>query len=189
MQVDNEILSQLNSGDLVITPFDQQYLGPSSYDISIGNRYYTPNITHSTDYYNTWNSNQELWWGPVSAPFTDKRIHGLEPYQEHIILPPKGVRLATSREEVQIPDYLSALCIPRSSIYRLGLQLDTTYVDPGYKGRLTFVIHNPLNCNLVLPVGTRIAQLVFLRSEVESTNPYQGKYTSDSPLPKLESDI
>jgi len=74
------------------------------------------------------------------------------------VIQPKHFILATTREYIKLPDYLTAFVEGRSSLGRLGLFIENAgWVDAGFP-------------------GMRICQLVFAKMEEPAEKPYRGKY-------------
>lgn len=84
--------------------------------------------------------------------------------------------LATTKENVTIPDNAVAFVQGRSSIGRIGLTVQNAgYVDPGFKGQITLELVNESDVPINLIIGYPVAQLVFMDCD-EVEEPYHGKY-------------
>jgi dUTP pyrophosphatase len=83
-----------------------------------------------------------------------------------------GIRYA---ERVAIPTDCGGLCLPRSSLLRMGLTVPTAVWDAGYSGRGEglVIVGNPHGVRL--QHGARVAQLVVFRLTA-STTAYAGQY-------------
>lgn len=86
----------------------------------------------------------------------------LEHKQFFDLLPKESV-VASTLEEVTIPDDLMAVLYPRSSVNRKGLGVDLSgVVDAGYEGRLLIPITNNTESQVIrIYPGERFCQLVF----------------------------
>lgn len=94
---------------------------------------------------------------------------------EKIILRPNEFVLVETMEKVNMPNNLSAIVLPRSSLFRCGVSLHTAVVDPGYIGTLTFGMKNLSNFPFEIEIGSKIGQIVF--EEVKgNAKLYNGKY-------------
>ena len=94
---------------------------------------------------------------------------------EKIILRPNEFVLVETMEKVNMPNNLSAIVLPRSSLFRCGVSLHTAVVDPGYIGTLTFGMKNLSNFPFEIEIGSKIGQIVF--EEVKGNiKLYNGKY-------------
>jgi dCTP deaminase len=104
----------------------------------------------------------------------DQAVH-LEPGQFH---------LASSMEHFEMPNDVIAQVCDKSSWARRGLAVQNTIIEPGWQGYLTIELtyhRTPTYPNeyiptLWLPQGTPIAQIVFMRMEAPTEQPYAGKY-------------
>ncbi len=91
------------------------------------------------------------------------------------ILKPNEFVLIETIEKVNMPNNLSAIILPRSSLFRCGVSLHTAVVDPGFKGTLTFGMKNLGEFPFEIEIGARIGQIVF--KEVKgNVKLYDGKY-------------
>lgn len=88
----------------------------------------------------------------------------------------QGVYKVRYCEIVEIPLDVVALCFPRSSLLRMGVDLRCTVWDPGYKGRGEglLIVHNPYGVRL--EVKARVAQLVFIKLVERPERGYTGVY-------------
>ncbi len=78
-------------------------------------------------------------------------------------LEPNSYMLASTCEEVTIPENCCAIILSRSSLARLGIILPLScYANPGYKGFLPIIIFNASPCNVKIPPYMRIAQALIM---------------------------
>jgi dCTP deaminase len=69
-------------------------------------------------------------------------------------------------EILNIPNGIVGILVGRSSVGRLGIQVEQGgFIDSGYKGPVTFTIHNQTRMIISLYAKMRIAQIYFIRSE------------------------
>lgn len=99
----------------------------------------------------------------------------IEPIDGWWMLKPGGYRIRFD-DVVEVPEDAIGLCFPRSSLLRMGVTLHCAVWDPGYKGRgqAFMVVHNPHG--IKLEVGSRVAQIVFIRLEETPGILYRGTY-------------
>lgn len=91
---------------------------------------------------------------------------------------PNEFILASTNEYIIIPNDMAAYVEGRSSIGRLGLQVQNAgFIDPGFEGQITLELKNQSNMELMIPSGLRICQLVYVQLTSVVNNPYRGKYT------------
>tara|TARA_Y100001973_G_scaffold101968_1_gene166088 strand:+ start:505 stop:1023 length:519 start_codon:yes stop_codon:yes gene_type:complete len=96
---------------------------------------------------------------------------------EDFLLEPSKFVLASTQEKVSIPPHLAAFVAGRSSVGRLGLQIQNAgFVDSGFKGQITLELYNQADRPILLKTGVRICQLVFFKLDEETSEPYSGKY-------------
>ncbi|GMV98994.1 MAG: dCTP deaminase [Candidatus Hydrogenedentota bacterium] len=155
---DRRIKELLASGDLVIDPLDDMQIGPASVDLRLGGTFLTPRAT--TGMFS------------MAEPIEYERVEG-----EHFVVPAHGFVLATTREVIKLPDYLTAFVEGRSSVGRLGLFIQNAgWVDPGFHGAITLELFNANTAPMRISAGRRICQLVIAQSDGPVDRPYQGKY-------------
>ncbi len=164
---DGSILELIKKGELIIEPFDESLLGPSSLDLRLGNEFLV---------------------------FDRTRIDAIDPHKpidkftkrieigdnEYFVIHPGEFVLATTREYIKLPNYLAARIEGRSSLARLGLIIHSTggFVDAGFEGQLTLEMSNLNIVPVKLIPGMRIAQIAFLMQDKASIKPYGERKTS-----------
>ncbi len=96
-----------------------------------------------------------------------------------------GPYLVTFNEVVNLPNHIMALGLPRSTLLRSGVTVNTAVWDAGYSGRsqAMLMVANPFGFRLEF--GARIMQLVFLPLAKPVTEGYQGTYQGEN-LPTVE---
>ena len=96
-----------------------------------------------------------------------------------VIMEPGEFLLASTQEDIKVPEDCAAFVVGRSSIGRIGVQVQNAgFVDPGFEGEITLELQNQSNRKIRLCAGTRICQLVFFDLTKASETPYKGKYQS-----------
>lgn len=96
---------------------------------------------------------------------------------ESITVPAHTFVLATTREFVKIPPFLTAAVEGRSSIGRLGLFIQNAgWIDPGFEGTITLELYNANALPIRIDAGRRLCQLVFYAMDQEVEKLYSGKY-------------
>ena len=90
-----------------------------------------------------------------------------------------GIYLITYNEIVHLPENITALAAPRSSLLRCGATIETAVWDAGYSGRSQslLVIYNPQGIRLQR--NARIVQLIFFKL-TQKTGGYRGKYQGEN---------
>lgn len=82
---------------------------------------------------------------------------------ETCIVPPGGYVLGHTIETFDLPRDVLALCLGKSSYARVGLIVNTTPIEPGWRGQVTLEIANATPLPARIYAGEGIAQLLFLR--------------------------
>ena len=128
----------------------------------------------------------DLYIGPASIDLTlsnDIRVFNDRGETEHIkctkevVIKPKEFLLASTNEYVEIPNNMAGIVMGRSSIARLGVQVECAgFIDSGFKGKITLEVFNQTDLLRYLPVNGRVCQLVMFKLDQECENPYRGKY-------------
>jgi dCTP deaminase len=162
---DRTIREQLASGRLVIDPFDEALLQPSSVDVRVADQF---RVFHNS-----------------RRPFIDVREPSDDLTEvvdvadgERFILHPGEFVLGSTVERVALPDDLVARLEGKSSLGRLGLLIHSTagYVDPGFDGTITLELSNVAKLPISIHPGMAIGQISFLRMTTPVDAPYRGKY-------------
>ncbi len=181
---DKKIMEQMERGNIVIEPFEPRQLGTNSYDVRLGPYYYIPNHNMVTVNFTEEGDASEFWLGPYFAEDGIIRIR------------PGDTILAHTEEVVGGRNGFTTSMRARSSIGRSCLSVCKCagVGDVGYISKWTMEITNHSHAMAIVPVGLRVAQILFY--EVGPTRKtYAGKYGQESTpwspldmLPKLYKD-
>jgi len=161
---DRDIRAALESGRVVIRPYDPQDLQPSSVDL------------HLDRSFRVFRNNRYAFIDPrTSQPGLTEllTVEGDEPF----ILHPGEFVLGQTVEWVELPDDIVARLEGRSSLGRLGLLIHSTagYIDPGFKGTVTLELSNVANLPIALYGNMRIGQISFFHMSSPVERPYGSK--------------
>jgi len=106
-------------------------------------------------------------------------VEEVEPEEGAWSLKPGAYKIRFN-EVVKVPEDQVALCFPRSSLLRSGVELKCTVWDPGYFGRGEglLTVYNPYGA--VIEVSARVAQLVFFRLYERPVKVYEGTYLGEN---------
>lgn len=179
-----QIRAALESGHIVCQPFNPKHVSQASLDVTLGYYYYRTGQAKRGYVYNPFDQNDvNRYFGAVQQAVLHQdwcADNGVKPLEniplDHPVIPLRpGERiLAHTHEFFGIKPPGAYQVKARSSWGRNGVSVcfDAGWVDPGYINRLTLEIYN-LNEHetVLLPVGERIAQAVFLE-----TGPVEGSY-------------
>ncbi len=106
-------------------------------------------------------------------------VRPLRPSGGSYMLKPGGYKVRFA-DAVEVPHDAVGLCFPRSTLLRMGASISCAVWDPGYRGRgeaLAWVV-NPHG--VTIGVGSRVAQLVFVRLESPAGRLYSGAYQGEN---------
>ena len=136
---------------------DGVHIGPSSVDFRLGDQYLLPN--------------------PELEISLGKELPYRKTVASSFLLLPRQFCLATTEEWVELPEDVAAFVSGRSSIGRLGLQVQNAgFIDAGFMGQITLELANQTPFPIRLQAGVRICQIVFMQQLRKSREPYSGKY-------------
>ncbi len=161
---DRDIREEIESGNIVIKPFDPVDVQPSSIDLHLDFQF---QVFHNARYP----------YIDVKQPM-DNLTDLVEIADEQpFILHPGEFVLGSTVENITLPDNLVARLEGKSSLGRLGLLIHSTagYVDPGWDGKLTLELSNVANLPITLYFGMKIGQISFIRLSSPAEVPYGSK--------------
>jgi dCTP deaminase len=159
---DGTIRELIDSGRIVIDPFDPSMIQPASVDIRLGNSF---RVFH----------NHRIQSIDLGNPPRDLTEHvEIDDEEGTFVIHPGEFVLGRTQEWVEIPDDVVCRIEGKSSIGRLGLVVHATagFVDPGFKGTLTLEIANFNSVPIVLRPGLFICQLSFMALDQAAERPY-----------------
>jgi len=155
---DKSIRELMDSGKLVIEPFDPKQIQPASIDLRISDE--------------IMRAKGEIDFGRGAEYEKIKR--------DEILFPPKTHMLVRTIERVELPNDVGGITKLRSSLSRVGMLFNNAgWVDPGFKGTLTLSVFNANDSPVRVRAGTRFFQLILVRLEGESEG-YSGRYLNQS---------
>ncbi|MCQ2972959.1 MAG: deoxyuridine 5'-triphosphate nucleotidohydrolase [archaeon] len=89
-------------------------------------------------------------------------------------LKPHTAYLASIKRKVKIPKGYTMLYLPRSTLLRSFISVQTAVGDPGFYGTLMFMVYNHGDYEYKIKSGDRIAQAVIY--PVKASGEYDGSY-------------
>lgn len=180
----SQIRAAIAEGHIVFHPYVDQHIAGSSVDVTLGHWFYRTERKSSSGFYNPFDEADvsRYFDGPYHAEPHHlwaeangrKLFNGIPHDQPIIVLRPGERILAHTHEFIGIKAPGTSTMQARSTWGRNGVAvcLDAGWGDPGYINRWTMEIYNMnQHESVVLPVGERIAQLVFYH-----TGPVDGEY-------------
>jgi dCTP deaminase len=158
---DRTIKESIASGRIVIDPFDESYVQPSSIDLRV-DRFFRVFENHRYPYIDPKESQEDL---TVLVEVSD---------DEPFILHPGEFVLGSTLERVRLGEDLVARLEGKSSLGRIGLLIHSTagFVDPGFDGYLTLELSNVANLPIAIYPGMKIGQISFYQLTTAADHPY-----------------
>lgn len=158
---DRDIKAELASGRIALTPSDESMVQPASIDVRIDR------------YFRLFNNHKYAVIDPSEEQPQLTQLVEVEP-DEGFILHPGEFVLASTFEQVKLPDDIAARLEGKSSLGRLGLLTHSTagFIDPGFDGHVTLELSNMATLPIRLWPGMKIGQLCFFRLSSASEHPY-----------------
>ena len=158
---DKTIKSLVLEKDL-IQPFNQKQLQPASYDLTLD-----PTKALKIIHINTKPEHHEI------------------DLKEHPFIYPGDFLLASTNEIVNVPDFLAGEVKGKSSVGRLGLQIQNAgFIDPGFSGNITLELFNSGSLTIDLLSLPAIGQIAFDWLDFPAENPYNGHYVNQKGVTK-----
>lgn len=158
---DKTLREEIEAGRIVIDPFEDRLIQPSSIDLR---------VDHSYRVFN----NSRYPFIDVKQPMEDLTELVKPDDEEPFILHPGEFVLGSTYEVVTLPDDIAARVEGKSSLGRLGLLTHATagFVDPGFSGHVTLELANVATLPIKLYPGMKIGQFCFFRLSSPSEHPY-----------------
>ena len=160
---DRTMREQIAAGRIVIDPFDESLIQPSSIDVRISHlfRVFRNHTRGVLDVKDDLSDLTEL----IEIP-----DDGSEPFMLH----PGEFVLGSTLERVGVADDLVARIDGKSSLGRLGLLIHSTagFIDPGFDGHVTLELANVASLPITLYAGMKIGQVSFMHMTTAADAPY-----------------
>jgi dCTP deaminase len=158
---DKDIRDEIESGRVVIDPFDPEMIQPSSIDVRL-DRFFRVFENHKYPHIDP----------AVEQPDLTRLVEpdGDDPF----ILHPGEFALASTYEVVTLPTDIASRLEGKSSLGRLGLLTHSTagFIDPGFSGHVTLELSNVATLPIKLYPGMKIGQLCLFRLSSPAEFPY-----------------
>jgi len=158
---DRDLRAEVEAGRLVIDPYDDSLVQPSSVDVRL-DRYFRVFENHRYPHIDPAEEQDELT--RLVEVGTD----------EAFILHPGEFVLGSTYEVIGLADDLAARLEGKSSLGRLGLLTHSTagFIDPGFTGHVTLELSNVATLPIKLWPGMKIGQVCVLRLTSPAEHPY-----------------
>ncbi len=154
-----DILKFLEEGKIKIEPFDEDALGPASYDLALSNK----------------------WWffkndiKEIDASKTSWIEVMEEVIKEEIELKPGEMCLGITKEKITLSNNIVGRLEGRSRYARLGIAVHITsaLIQPGVSNHQVLEIKNNSPYKIKLKEGMRISQVIFALAKTPTDKPYK----------------
>lgn len=190
-----QIKQAIADGHIVFHPYIEKHIAGSSVDVTLGDWFYRTERPSQGGFYNPFDKIAvDKYFGvpqhaEIHSEWAEKHgrklFENIPPDQRIIVLRPKERILGHTHEFIGIKAPGTSTMQARSTWGRNGIAvcLDAGWGDPGYINRWTMEIYNMNEHeSVVLPVGERVAQMVFYETgpvDLEYKK-LSGKYQSDT---------
>lgn len=174
--VDHEIEARCSQGDLVIAPFFNKPvshedgngvisygLSSAGYDVRLANEFSVVRPCLSIEN------------APLDPKNVDPDHYHTVVTDEPIELEPGGFMLGRTMEYFEIPRGILVTCIGKSTYARVGVILNVTPIEPGFKGEVVIEIQNQTKRPVLIYPNEGICQFLFNEAKVECAVSYQDK--------------
>jgi dCTP deaminase len=148
-----EVYKRIRAGDLLIEPFEfrEEFTPPASIDLRLSSkilRYDFQGQTH------------------ILGEEIDEESGSIQEVEGNTWSVPSGKGIVfILHEKVVLSPYIAGVILPRSSLTRLGISLQPTFLNPGYQGNCPILLVNHSDFSIDIPfkngVSPRIAQVLF----------------------------
>jgi dCTP deaminase len=158
---DRDIRAQVEAGRVKVEPFTSEMIQPSSIDVRL-DRFFRVFENHKYSVIDPSIEQSDL----------TREVEVVA--DEHFILHPGEVVLASTYEVITLPDDIAGRLEGKSSLGRLGLLTHSTagFIDPGFSGHITLELSNVANLPVKLFPGMKIGQLCLIKLSSPAEHPY-----------------
>src|SRR3954452_20124154 len=158
---DRSIRQEIEDGRIVIDPYEERLVQPSSVDVRVDRRFRVF-------------CNFRYPFIHVRQPMDELTEAGELDGEEPFILHPGEFVLGQTLERVTLPDDLVARLEGKSSLGRLGLLIHSTarFIAPGLGGTITLELSNVATLPITIYHGMPIGQISFMRMDAPVEHPY-----------------
>ncbi len=158
---DRTIKESVATGRIIIDPYDEAMVQPSSVDLRCG-AVFRVFENHKYPVIDPKAPQEDLTTAIESTP------------DEPFILHPGEFVLGSTLEVIGLADDIVARLEGKSSLGRLGLLIHSTagFIDPGFKGQVTLELSNVANLPIAIYPEMKIGQVSFYELSTPAEHPY-----------------
>jgi dCTP deaminase len=187
---DRNILKEMNKGNIIIEPFNLDQLENCSYDVTLGENYYR-NTNKTQKFINPWVKSHVIdYWGEnniaISATKEDYIALGLDIEDKYIMIQPLETILGHTIEYIGGKNFITTKMQAKSSLGRMNVTVCRCAGsgDVNFYNRWCMEISNFSSVPVILPIGKKIAQIIFYYTDYPKYV-YRGKYQRTDDLDKM----
>ena len=160
----DEILKEVMEGNIVISPFNPNNVGPASIDLTLGNQF---RIFKKA----------KIDLKNVNYKKITKLVR-----KNKITIKPGQLILGITKEKIKLANNLAGNLEGRSRYARIGLlvHISSNFIHPGVNNKQILEIRNDSNSGVTLYSGLKICQLII--NEVKGQAMYKGKFKDQDSL-------
>ncbi len=169
----NEILEEIEKGNIKITPFESENVGPCSVDLRLGYEFRKFNKKATNEKITTIKVTNETDSSDFSTLIKLRK-------NEVYILKPNELVLGVTLEKLKLSNKICAKLDGRSRFARLGLTIhvSSSLIQPGVNNVQVLEISNLSPFNLAISPGLKICQITF--HELTSGSEYKGQFKNQT---------
>jgi len=158
---DRTIRDAVAAGRIVIDPYDETMVQPSSIDL------------RCDEHFRVFENHKYAFIDP-KAPQGDLTTVVKASTDDPFMLHPGEFVLGATLEVVGLADDIVARLEGKSSLGRLGLLIHSTagFIDPGFTGQVTLELSNVANLPIAIYPGMKIGQISFYELSTAADRPY-----------------
>ena len=159
-----EILKHIKEGRIEITPFERDHVGPTSIDLTLGNKFRVFKKVRKV-----FHVKEDLKYEEVTKVVNVKN-------GDYLLLMPGELVHGITKEKIKLSEDLAGWIEGRSRFARIGLMIHVTagLVQPCCDNKQVLEISNMSPMPIALYPGTRICQIILER--IEGKAKYEGRF-------------
>ena len=157
---DHSLREELAAGRIVVEPFDERCVQPSSIDVKLSNLFRVFR-NHTA--------------GVIDVKSAVDLTEPVEIADDGVfMLHPGEFVLGSTLERIGVADDMVARIDGKSSLGRLGLIIHSTagFIDPGFDGHITLELTNIATLPITLYPAMKVGQVSFMRMTTPADRPY-----------------
>lgn len=158
---DRSIREAIDSGSIIIDPFEPSFVQPSSVDLRVSNGF------------RVFENHRYSEIDPRSPQDDLTKLVEVDQGDPFMLHPGEFV-LGSTLERVKLGIDVVARLEGKSSLGRLGLLIHSTagFIDPGFEGHITLELSNVATLPIAIFSGMKIGQISFYKMTTEADLPY-----------------